>query len=281
MEPDFDFYTTLRELLVQIPENRVTTYKILGEALGDPKAARAIAAALSREEFREFVPKVVRSGSEDAPFSDFESDAPLKKLCEHQKRMSNKVIKEEPGRIRRIAGVDAAYSNEKAYAVCVVVDEDLSVAETGSSTLKTRFPYIPGYLAFREAPALISAVIKCSGFDVLLVNGHGLAHPRGCGLATFVGIERDTPTIGVARRKLVGSIGEIRGDWSPVIKEGLIVGAELRRNNRSPVYVSVGHRVTLENSIDIIRDLQIEGSLPEPLRLAHMEAEREKRRDHS
>lgn len=278
MNTGFDFYVALYKLLVQIPEDKVTTYRILGEALGDPAASRVISSVLTRDEFRKFASKVVRFEKDRLTFSDFESNEPLRKLKDDQTRMAKKVIREETGIIRRIAGVDAAYSNDDVYAVCITVDRCLNVVGTGSSVIQTRFPYIPGYLAVREAPAIISAVRKCSDFDLLIVNGHGLAHPRGCGIATFVGIQLDIPTIGVARRKLIGSIGKKKGNWAPIVEEENIIGAELRKNNKSPIYVSIGHRVSLETSIRVIRDLQIKGSIPEPLRLAHKEAEKSRKK---
>jgi deoxyribonuclease V len=132
-------------------------------------------------------------------------------------------------------------------------------------------------LSYREAPAVISAVSKCSDFDVLLVNGHGIAHPRGCGLATFVGLQLNMSTIGVARRRLVGSIGKRKDSWAPIIEKGKIVGAELWKNNKSPIYVSVGNRIRIESVIRVIRNLQIRSSIPEPLRLAHKEAKKLKK----
>lgn len=278
MNLDLDFYATLRKLLDQIPEDKVTTYRILGEALGDPVVSRVIGSVLSREDFQKFRSRVVRIEKDNFIFSDFESDTLLKKLMDEQTRMATKVIHEDAGIIRRIAGVDVAYSNDEAYAVCAVVDDSIKVVEKSSSVIKTRFPYIPGYLAYREAPAVISAVSKCSDFDVLLINGHGIAHPRECGLATFVGLQLNMPTIGVARRILVGSIGKRKGDWAPILKEGKIVGAELWKNNKSPIYVSTGNRICIETVIRVIRGLQIRSNIPEPLRLAHKEAEKLKKR---
>jgi deoxyribonuclease V len=193
--------------------------------------------------------------------------------------MAERIILEDPpGDIHSVAGVDAAYSGDEAYAVCVVMNSKVNVTESRSSITSAPFPYIPGYLAFREAPAILSATIKTSGFDVLFVNGHGVAHPRGCGLATFVGLELDMPTIGVAKRMLVGDVETEGEHWAPIFFEGGVVGAKIRNLGKAPIYVSTGHRMSLESSVEIVRGLLIEGSLPEPLRLAHVKAEEERRR---
>lgn len=276
----FDFYSALREILEQIPENRVTTPIHLALALGDPIADRAVIEAMSKEDLRVFASKVAKHTSDqEKVFSDFDSDAPLKRLAELQLSMAGRVVLEDRSTdIRRVAGVDAAYSDDVAYVACVVMDCDLKITDSQSVVTEAPFPYIPGYLAFREAPAILSVARGAYGFNILLVNGHGVAHPRGCGLATFVGLELDAPTIGVARRRLVGDVGTDRGGWSPVTLEGVVVGAEIRENGRAPIYVSAGHLISLKSSLEIVRGFRAEGGLPEPLRLAHMKAEEERRR---
>ncbi len=274
----FDFYVALREILEQIPENRVTTPMHLALALGDPIANRAVIEAMNRKDLRVFASKVTQHPSnQEKVFTDFYSDTPLKKFIELQRSMAGRaVLEDHPKNIRRVAGVDAAYSDDVAHGACVVMDRKLNIMESQSVVTEALFPYIPGYLAFREAPAILSAARGASGFDVLLVNGHGVAHPRGCGLATFVGLELDAPTIGVARRRLVGDVGGERGGWSPVTLGGVVVGAEIRETGRAPIYVSAGHLISLESSLEIVRDFRVEGVLPEPLRLAHMIAKKEK-----
>ena len=280
MDPGFDFHATLRRLLEQIPDNRITTPRHLALALGDPAAERAVKEALKRKELGALASKVTeKTDPQGRIFTAFDSDEPLRKLAELQSTMAERIILDDPpGYIHSVAGVDAAYSGDDAYAVCVVMDSEANVTESRSSITSAPFPYVPGYLAFREAPAILSATRKASGFDVLLVNGHGVAHPRGCGLATFVGLELDVPTIGVARRMLVGDV-EAEGDhWAPIVFEGVVVGAEIRDMEKAPVYVSTGHRMSLESSVEIVRGLRVEGSMPEPLRLAHIKAEEERRR---
>ncbi len=270
----FDFYAALRGLLEQVPEDKTTTPRHLACALGDPVADRAVIEALGRKEFKHFEKRVA---TEPYPykkiFTNFDSDKPLRRLAEKQRIMAERVILDDQNEdIRRVAGVDAAYSGNKAYAACVVMDREFKITELRTVVSEIGFPYIPGYFAFREASITLSAAREASGFDVLLVNGHGIAHPRGCGLATYVGIELDAPTIGVARRLMVGDIGAERGGWTPITLGSIIVGAKLGGKGRSTLYVSIGHRVSLETSVEIVRDFQIDGGLPEPLRAAHSKA---------
>ncbi len=178
-----------------------------------------------------------------------------------------------------IAGVDASYKGDTAYAACVVMNRDLEIVDSASTAVDVRFPYVPGYLSFREAPGLLSAVSKVSGFDVLMVNGHGIAHPRRCGLASSLGLEVDKPTIGIARRPLVGEVDKIKGVLTPLIFDGLTVGAEVKRSEGAPIYVSVGHRIDLESAVRITQETWRRGRLPEPLRSAHHEALAAKKRN--
>jgi len=259
--------------LEQVPKGIVTTPHELAVALGDSVAVRAVARALKREDFQRFSGKTVTPPGSDVPvFSDFVSDEPLKRLAGLQREMASRVIREDDfEEAERLAGVDAAYRGDAAYAVCVVMDGDLGLLEVASTSELVRFPYIPGYLMFREAPVIEAAARRVSGFDLLFVNGHGVAHPRGCGLASCVGLVLDAPTIGVARRPFVGDVGERRGCWAPLTYDGKVVGAEVDVGG-SKVCVSVGHRVSLETSVDIVLNMVSGGRFPEPLRRAHVEA---------
>ena len=280
MESLFDFYGALSDLLDQVPEGRATTAEILAEALGDAAARGAVLEAVKASPLSERSPRVLDEPSGAlSPFNDFETDHPLRGLAELQRSLSAQVVEEDAfDSAELVAGVDAAYSGDRAFGVCVVVDEDLRVVESSSVSLEAGFPYVPGYLAFREAPVVMLAARSVAEFDVLLVNGHGVAHPRGCGLASFVGVELDAPTVGVAKGLLVGEVGVSRGGWAPVVHLGGVVGAELRAEGLSPIYVSVGHRVSLPSCVEIVRGLKIGGGLPEPLRLAHEIAEEARRR---
>lgn len=269
-----DLYKALIELVKQIPEGMVSTPYHLSVALGDPYATHAVSNVLKRGELREALQKVVeKPAKSDNVFCDFSSDEPLKQLAELQLRMSKRVIlKDVFNGVERFAGVDAAYLGDEAHAVCIVMDSDLNILESTSSVADIRFPYIPGYLMLREAPVIEKTVKKVSALDVLFVNGHGVAHPRGCGLATCVGLDLGIPVIGVAKRSLIGTIGNKRDFWVPILYEEEIVGAELGIEGHPPIYVSVGHRISLETSVNITLKMISGGSLPEPLRQAHIEA---------
>ncbi len=276
MGSGFDFYVALRGLLEQIPEGRVSTPIEVARAMGDEAAARAVSESLRREDLRDLAGRVVESSPD--PFTEFSSDRPLRLLAAEQERLAGRVVQEDGfGALELIAGADAAYEGDEAYAACVVMDRSLEELESHSVELGVDFPYVPGYLSFREAPAIIRAAEGVSGFDALLVNGHGVAHPRGCGLASHVGLELGRPTIGVARGLLVGRVVEGSQGWSPLEYGGRTVGALLELE-RHRVYVSVGHMVSLETSVRVVRDMTAGGVLPEPLRLAHRAAEDLKRR---
>jgi len=281
MEARIDLYRVLRELIDQIPEDMVSTPLDLADALGDRRAARAVSEVLQREEMQSAAGKVVARPAHGVEvFREFKSDRPLRRLADLQKAMSKCVVQEGSlGVAELFAGVDVSYRGDEAYAVCVVLDSRLRLVESASARVGVRFPYIPGYLSFREAPAVEAAAGRVSGFDVLLVNGHGVAHPRECGLATHVGLDLGATTIGIARRRLVGTVGAAVDGWEPLLYKGCVVGARLTVNGRSPVYVSVGHNISLETSVEMVRRTTTGGRLPEPLRMAHQAAEEFKRRD--
>ena len=270
-----DFYQALRCLIDQIPQGWVSTPIDLADALGDRRASRAVSEALQREEFRDAAERVVKRPPPGFKvFRDFSTDRPLRRLLDLQRVMSDRVVQEDRlSGAELIAGVDAAYAGDKAYAACIILNGRFEVVDSASATVDVRFPYIPGYLSFREAPAVEAAAKRVSGFDVLLVNGHGVAHPRGCGLASHVGLDLEVPTIGVAKRRLWGTAGAPIEDWAPLLHGGRVIGAKLSIGGRRPIYVSVGHNISLETSIGIVRRMTTRGRLPEPLRKAHRAAE--------
>lgn len=175
-----------------------------------------------------------------------------------------------PERIRRVAGADGTYIGHKAVGAAVLIDHDsLESIETASSSVRLSFPYVPGLLAFREAPAVTRAIRKLKHKpDVCIVDGHGLAHPRRFGLACHVGLILSIPTIGVAKSRLFGrEVGERIVDM-----EGNTIAVVLRIGRKN-LYVSIGHKISLEDATRIVKHCISERGL-EPLLMAHQEANR-------
>ena len=178
---------------------------------------------------------------------------------------------------RTIAGADVAYSKltNQVYAGVVVLDfKGMKPLDKAGAVRKASFPYIPGLLSFREAPALLKAfsLLKTKP-DVLLFDGQGIAHPRGLGLASHMGLLLDRPSVGCAKSVLVGGydpVGIEAGSYSYLLYKGKRVGAAVRTRSRvKPVFVSPGHRINLPSSIKIVLKSCRGYRLPEPLRQAH------------
>jgi deoxyribonuclease V len=184
--------------------------------------------------------------------------------------------------IKLVAGVDAAYINKYSVGAAAVFNYDsMELIEGETSVQKTSFPYVPTLLSFRELPPVVSAIEKLRMKpDVFLVDGQGYAHPRRFGFACHLGIFLDAPTIGVAKSLLCGKIeGAENGRWIPIIYEGeLVGGAVFTKPGVKPVYVSVGHKVSLETAIKIVLHCATKYRFPEPLREAHLLAEKTKNR---
>jgi deoxyribonuclease V len=176
-----------------------------------------------------------------------------------------------------VAGLDCAFSKDgkTIFAATVVIDLlDFSIIETTTAARKVDFPYIPGLLSFREAPACIDAIEKLKNTpDVFIVDGQGIAHPRRLGIASHIGLLIDKPTIGCAKSRLIGTSeepGRLKGNYNQLLDKKEPIGAVLRtRTDIKPVFVSVGHKCTLEDAIRIILECTTKYRLPEPSRLAH------------
>ncbi len=189
--------------------------------------------------------------------------------------------------VRTICGVDVAYDPVRnlsfAAAVLVALPKQ-EVLEAATARSPVRFPYVPGLLGFREAPAVLEALERLSQTpDLLLVDGHGVAHPRRCGLASMLGLALDIPVIGCAKSLLVGEYqepGPRAGDWSPLRIGNEIIGAVLRtRAEVRPVFVSVGHRVSLRFALRTTIAATDGPRIPLPIRLADRAAARAKAGD--
>ena len=182
--------------------------------------------------------------------------------------------------IRVVAGVDNSYRRKGeesiAYAVVVALDfTTMEVIETAYATREIAFPYVPGLLSFREAPAILDAFRGLTATpDVVLFDGQGIAHPRRLGLASHVGVIIDRPSIGCAKSKLVGAYDEperVFGAQTPLVHRDEQVGVALRtRSRHAPLFVSPGHKLSIPTAVEIVlRCCRDERFMPEPTRLAH------------
>lgn len=180
--------------------------------------------------------------------------------------------------IRTVAGADISFNkfSEIVYAGIVVLSyPGLEVIETATAVSRITFPYIPGLLAFREVPAVQEAWQKLAAKpDVLVMDGHGIAHPRRIGIATHFGILENTPTLGCAKSLLSGNFtmpGNDRFAESELVYRGETVGVALRtKTNCRPVFISPGHLVTLQQSVEIVKNCTGAYRVPEPTRQAHL-----------
>lgn len=158
-------------------------------------------------------------------------------------------------------------------AVAVLSFPDLQIVETAVARRPTSFPYIPGFLSFREIPAVLDALEKVKILpDIILCDGQGIAHPRRLGIASHLGLLIDMPTIGVAKSLLIGKYDEVpetKGSWQPLIHQGETIGAVLRtRTGVKPLYISSGHRISLPTAIDYVLRCTTKYRLPETTRIA-------------
>jgi deoxyribonuclease V len=180
--------------------------------------------------------------------------------------------------VRRVAGADVSYvkGGSDIYAAVLVFSfPGLKLLDKILVADRVTFPYIPGLLSFREAPVLTKAFEKMRDKpDVIIFDGQGIAHPRRMGLASHMGLILDCPTIGCAKTRLVGThspVPEERGSCAILEEQGEVVGSVLRTRSRvKPVYVSPGHRITVEESIHLVLGCCKGYKLPEPTRQAHI-----------
>jgi deoxyribonuclease V len=187
------------------------------------------------------------------------------------------VARDDLGPVGTVAGVDIGFEDAGriARAAAVVLRlPDLTRLAEALVRAPLRFPYVPGLLSFREVPAAAEALARLPLVpDVVLCDGQGYAHPRRFGLACHLGVWTGLPTIGVAKTRLVGEHGAVpqgRGEWAPLVDHGELIGAVLRaRPGVQPLYVSVGHRISLETAVGIVMRCVTRYRLPETTRWAH------------
>ncbi|HYQ48455.1 MAG TPA: deoxyribonuclease V [Thermodesulfovibrionales bacterium] len=187
------------------------------------------------------------------------------------RRVSLRPLKRPP---KLIAGVDACFTKKSVVAAASLYSYP-ALEYIGDAIAKDRMflPYVPGYLSFREGPAIIKALRKLKAWpDMVLFDGQGIAHPRGVGIASHVGVVLNIPSIGCAKSRLVGEYdepGPHKGDWSLLAYKGRKIGAVVRtRYGVRPLFVSPGHRIDLRTSINIVLQTVSSYRLPEPIRRA-------------
>lgn len=202
-----------------------------------------------------------------------------------QKEMAKRVVLEDDinQRIEHIGGMDVSntpFDPEELIfgAVIVCSYPSLSVVQTATRTNKQTFPYVPGLLGFREAPTLVEAYNQLSLFpDIIMVDGHGVSHPRGLGIASHLGVLLDVPTIGVAKSILVGTpaapLAEEAGSMVPLLWKGKEIAMLVRTKKKcSPLIISAGHKISLKTALDLVMSCLKKYRLPEPTRYAHLAA---------
>lgn len=193
----------------------------------------------------------------------------VRRFREEQIRLAKKVVKKDDfDKIELIAGIDQAFVDHNVISAVVVCDaKTLNPIEKKYAIVKATVPYIPGYLSYRESPAAVEAFSKLENKpDILIVDAHGIAHPRGLGMASHLGLLLDIPTIGVAKRLMIGKPkqGKIMHN------EKIIAQEVVTRKYAKPLYISIGHRISLKTAVETINKcIKPPHKLPEPLHLAH------------
>lgn len=175
--------------------------------------------------------------------------------------------------IRNVCGIDVSYKDLNAFCSAVIVNKNtLEIIEIANEKSIVKYSYIPGLFMLREArPLLRTLRLLKNKFDLVLIDGHGILHPRKCGLASYIGIMIDKPTIGVAKTLLCGSI--MINNYVEYNKT--ILGYKISKDDKKNIYVSVGHKISLETAIDIIKKLTKKTEfIPEPLRIADINSRR-------
>jgi deoxyribonuclease V len=196
-------------------------------------------------------------------------------IIRRQEQISKRIVTQdiEGVKIKYVCGVDVSYNNNIAYCCATVIDKDsLDAVESANTSTIVDEPYIPGLFILREYKPIISALqLVKKEFQVLLVDGHGVLHPRRCGLASYVGVMINKPTIGVAKSLLCGFV---KKDNS-IEFGGDVLGFQIRSCNKKHIYVSIGHKISLGTAVKIVKELTRVGQwIPEPLRIADISSKR-------
>ncbi len=223
------------------------------------------------------------------PFKYAKGLLKYQEAVEVQRELAEKVIVEDlADSIQIVGGMDVSCNlydpHQMIYASTVALSyENLQVVETSSVAEKQTFPYIPGLLSFRESPSLIRSFEKLQKKpDVLLIDGQGICHPRGLGIASHIGVLLDIPTIGVAKSILVGEqsgeLGKEVGSQLSLIWKGKTVAMSLRtKRGSNPLIISIGHRISLQTAVEVVKRCLKGYRLPEATRQAHIAANQHRR----
>jgi deoxyribonuclease V len=209
----------------------------------------------------------------------------IEKAHKTQLKLSKQIVLEDmlPEKIRFVAGVDVAYVKDLAVGAVAVLDyASLELVESKTALCKTRFPYVPTLLSFRETPPTVLCIRKLRlQPNIFLVDAHGFAHPYRCGFASYLGLVIGKPTVGVAKGRLFGEVEDAMSekDVAFLKHEDEVIGAVVKtKQGCKPVYVSVGHMVLLETAVRIVRHCICHSRIPEPILKAHQIATAEKRK---
>lgn len=202
---------------------------------------------------------------------------PAAAIAIQQELRDQVMLSDEVGEVNYVAGVDVGFEDAgktTRAAVAVLSFPELTLFESAICRTQTRFPYVPGLLSFREAPAIIEALEHITQLpQLILCDGQGIAHPRRLGIASHLGIITGIPAIGVAKKRLAGEHGRLpaeKGSHAYLMDKGDIIGAALRsRSGVKPIYVSAGHKISLETAIFYVMKCLTRYRLPETTRLAH------------
>lgn len=306
-----DLWAEAYDLVSQVPLGRVTTYGAVARALGDIAASRFVGLAMSRNEDVVKVPcrRVIQSDGnlggytgggarkkaallrregiavkgtkvvdlDKVLFTNFrtKSPKPLEELRRRQRRLRNQLVLEERvGEIEHVAGIDVAYDGSRAYAAMVTLDyRTLEEVDRRTTVSDAEFPYVPTYLGFREIPLIAPLMGRARKGTVFMYDGNGLLHPDGFGIASQVGVVFGVAVVGVAKKLLCGVVSRrVVGGAHAVVLGRKTLGYSLARQGRGrPVYVSPGHMVSPEQSLEIARATLVH-RIPEPVRMAHIAA---------
>jgi deoxyribonuclease V len=206
----------------------------------------------------------------------------LEQAVHVQQNLSKRIILTWDNRpVQTIAGIDVSVPGVIVHAAISVLSyPQLTRLTTVTGEASQGFPYVPALLAFQVGPAILEAWEKLKQTpDLVMIHGHGIAHPRGFGLASHIGLWLNIPTIGVAKTRLYGrhtEVGPLEGDWSEIHDEHnpkLVIGAAVRiQPDVKPVYVSPGHLVDISHAVDYVSSCCRDFRMPEPLRIAHQAA---------